>query len=116
MSEESEQEKTEHPTERRKQDALEKGQVLVSKDFVMAGVLLAGAGVFAFFGRQMFQELVGMFRQGMDVTPAISRDLPLLAWGPLHLSHRPDPGLLHAAHNRRSGRAVPSWRHAFHPR
>jgi len=79
MSEESEQEKTEHPTERRKQDALEKGQLLVSKDFVMAGVLLAGAGVFAFFGRQMFQELVGIFRQGMDVTPAISRDLPLLA-------------------------------------
>ncbi len=78
MSEESEQEKTEQPTERRKQDSLEKGQLLVSKDFVMASVLLTGAACFAFFGRQMFQELVGIFRNGMDVTPALSRDLPLL--------------------------------------
>jgi flagellar biosynthetic protein FlhB len=79
MSEESEQEKTEQPTERRKQDALEKGQLLVSKDFVMAGVLLAGAGIFAFFGRQMFQEIVGIFRYGLDITPVISRDMPLMA-------------------------------------
>ena len=79
MSEESEQEKTEHPTERRKQDALEKGQLLVSKDFVMASVLLAGAACFTFFGRQIFQEIVGIFRYGMEITPAISRETPLLA-------------------------------------
>lgn len=77
-SNESDQEKTEEPTERRKTDSLEKGQILSSKDFVMGAVLLTSVALFTVFGRAMFAEIVGEFRQGIDISSVILKDTSLL--------------------------------------
>ena len=78
-STDSDQEKTELPTERRKTDAIEKGQILSSKDFVMGAVLMTGVLTLTFFGRTMFTELVGSFRQGLDISSVLAKETSLLA-------------------------------------
>lgn len=78
-STDSDQEKTELPTERRKTDAIEKGQILSSKDFVMAAVLLTGVLLMTFFGRAMFTQLVGSFRDGLDISSVLAKETSLLA-------------------------------------
>lgn len=74
---ESDQEKTEDPTERRKTDSIEKGQILSSKDFVMGAVLVTSVLLFTFYGRAMFMELVGGFKQGLDISPVLARETNL---------------------------------------
>ena len=78
-STDSDQEKTELPTERRKTDAIEKGQILSSKDFVMGAVLLTGVLLMTFFGRAMFTQLVGSFRDGLDISSVLAKETSLLA-------------------------------------
>ena len=73
------QEKTEQPTERRLRESIEQGQILTSKDLVMAVVLLAGALQFYFIGRSFFNNMIGNFRSGLDVSGPLLRDVPLLA-------------------------------------
>jgi flagellar biosynthesis protein FlhB len=80
MSEETGQEKTERPTERRLQEALKQGQILTSRDLIMSLVLLVGAAQIYFGGRLMFGELVSNFRRGLDFATPLNRDLP-----PLHV-------------------------------
>jgi flagellar biosynthetic protein FlhB len=77
MAEEDSQEKTEQPTERRKQQAIEEGQILTSKDLIMAAVLLVAALQFAFVGRHLFFDLSAGFRNGFDITDPLARDVPL---------------------------------------
>lgn len=74
---ESDQEKTEEPTERRKTESIDKGQILSSKDFVMGAVLVTGVMLFTFFGRSMFAELVGGFRQGLDISSVLAKETNL---------------------------------------
>lgn len=77
MAEEDSQEKTEQPTERRKQQAIEEGQILTSKDMIMAAVLLVAALQFAFIGRHIFLDLSADFRNSFAINDPIMRDIPL---------------------------------------
>ena len=77
MSEETGQEKTEQPTGRRLEQAIQEGQILSSRDLVMAVVLLVGCAQFYFFGRFYYQEIQNSFRFGMDFYNPLARDLPL---------------------------------------
>lgn len=78
MSEETGQEKTEQPTGRRLEQAIEEGQILTSRDLVMAVVMLVGTIQFWFFGRMIFNDMAGNFRFGLDLYNPLARDLPLL--------------------------------------
>lgn len=78
MSEETGQEKTEQPTGRRLEQAVEEGQVLTSRDLLMAVVLLVGSIQFYFFGRYYYQEMQNGFRFGLDFYNPLARDLPLI--------------------------------------
>jgi flagellar biosynthetic protein FlhB len=80
MSEESGQEKTERPTERRLQEALKQGQILTSRDLIMSLILLVGAAQLYFGGRLLFAEVVSGFRRGLDFASPLQRDVP-----PLHV-------------------------------
>jgi flagellar biosynthetic protein FlhB len=73
------QEKTEQPTERRVRESIEQGQILSSKDLIMSVVLLAGTLQFYFIGRAFFNNMIGNFRVGLDVSGPFLRDIPLLA-------------------------------------
>ena len=73
------QEKTEQPTERRLRESIEQGQILSSKDVIMSVVLLAGTLQFYFIGRAFFNNMIGNFRTGLDVSGPFLRDIPLLA-------------------------------------
>ncbi len=77
MAQEDSQEKTEQPTERRKQQAIDDGQILSSKDLVMGAVLLVAAFQFALVGRSLYIDVSEGFRNGLDIIPALQRDLPL---------------------------------------
>lgn len=74
---ESSQEKTEQPTERRLREAIEQGQVLTSRDLAMSIVLLAAAAQFYFVGKNFFSEMLGNFRNGLDIAGPLARDIPL---------------------------------------
>ena len=78
MSEETSQDKTEQPTGRRLEQAIEKGQILTSRDLVMAAVLVGSVIQLMFLGRFLFNELTGNFRSGLDFATPMLRDLPLL--------------------------------------
>ena len=56
-SEDSGQDKTEEPTDKKKKDSREQGQVAQSKDLASVGVLLAVTMAFAFFGPGMSKKL-----------------------------------------------------------
>ena len=73
------QEKTEQPTERRVRESIEQGQILTSKDLMMSIVLLAGTVQFYFIGRSFFNDILGNFRTGLDIGGPLLRDIPLLA-------------------------------------
>jgi flagellar biosynthetic protein FlhB len=73
------QEKTEQPTERRLRESIEQGQILSSKDLIMSVVLIAGTLQFYFIGRAFFNNMIGNFRTGLDVSGPFLRDIPLLA-------------------------------------
>ncbi len=72
------QEKTEQPTERRLREAVEQGQVLTSKDLTMSVVLLVAAAQFYFIGRNFFYEMLNTFRNGLDISGPLAREIPLL--------------------------------------
>jgi flagellar biosynthetic protein FlhB len=78
MSEETGQEKTEQPIGRRLEQAVEEGQILTSRDLMMAVVLLVGSIQFYFFGRYYYQEMQNGFRFGLDFYNPLARDLPLI--------------------------------------
>ena len=57
MAEQSAQDKTEHPTARRREQALEKGQVARSQDLNSVAVLLGGLILLKMFGEQTIKGL-----------------------------------------------------------
>lgn len=66
MSEEADKdEKTEQPTAKRKQDAVQKGDVLQSRELGTALVVLAGAAWIALAGPWMMNALQNMLRRGL---------------------------------------------------
>jgi flagellar biosynthetic protein FlhB len=77
MSEETGQEKTEQPTGRRLEQAVEEGQILTSRDLVMAMVLLVGCVQFYLFGRYYYSEIRNAFSFSLDLYNPLVRDLPL---------------------------------------
>ena len=76
--EEGGQEKTEQPTERRLTQAIEQGQILTSKDLIMAMVLLVAAFEFSFFGRYFFTDIIGSFHSGLDFADPLLRGTSLI--------------------------------------
>lgn len=77
MAEEEGQEKTEQPTERRKQQAIEEGQILTSKDMVMGAVLLVAALQFAMTGRKLYLDVSAEFRNGLNIIDPLKSDSSL---------------------------------------
>lgn len=82
MADDSGQDKTEEPTEKRKKDGREKGQVAMSRELNSVGVLAAVVGVAAFWApglsRYMQRYTIRLFKDGVDNPEAFFGDLPLL--------------------------------------
>ena len=71
MADDSDLEKTEQPSQRRLDQAREKGQVARSRELSTFIVLLAGGGVLWFMGASFIQQMVKMLHNGLIV----SRDM-----------------------------------------
>ena len=59
---ETDQERTEEPTEKRKREAREKGQIARSKEMGTAFVLVSAAVAFFWFGESLYAGVRGLFR------------------------------------------------------
>ncbi len=79
MAEDGGQERTEDPTGKRLEQALEDGNVLTSKDLLLAVVMLGGALQLSIGGHYYFTTLLGAFRSGIDISDTLQRDVPLLS-------------------------------------
>ena len=71
---ESGQDKTEDPTEKRKRDAREKGEIARSKELNTVAVTLAGAGGLLAFGGHLAETLLAMMRMNFSLTRDIIVD------------------------------------------
>ncbi len=71
------QERTEDPTGRKLERALEEGQILTSKELLMAAVMLGGALQISIGGHYYFTEFLNAFRNGLDFSDVLQRDLSL---------------------------------------
>ncbi|MBF8775855.1 flagellar biosynthesis protein FlhB [Pseudomonas fulva] len=71
---ESGQDKTEEPTEKRKRDAREKGEIARSKELNTVAVTLAGAGGILAFGGHLAETLLEMMRMNFSLTREIIVD------------------------------------------
>jgi flagellar biosynthetic protein FlhB len=67
MAEDSDLEKTEQPSQRRLDQAREKGQVARSRELSTFAVLLAGGGTLWFMGAPFIQHMVKSLRDGLTV-------------------------------------------------
>lgn len=67
MAEDSDLEKTEQPSQRRLEQAREKGQVARSRELSTFTVLLAGGGVLWFMGASFTQRMVKMLHDGLTL-------------------------------------------------
>ncbi|MEG0860287.1 MAG: flagellar biosynthesis protein FlhB [Pseudomonas sp.] len=71
---ESGQDKTEDPTEKRKKDAREKGEIARSKELNTVAVTLAGAGALLAFGGGMAQALMELMRSNFILSREVIID------------------------------------------
>ena len=71
---ESGQDKTEDPTEKRKKDAREKGEIARSKELNTVAVTLAGAGALLVFGGGIAQTLVELMRINFTLSREVLTD------------------------------------------
>ncbi|MGH8438705.1 MAG: flagellar biosynthesis protein FlhB [Pseudomonas sp.] len=71
---ESGQDKTEEPTDKRKKDAREKGEIARSKELNTVAVTLAGAGALLAFGGGMAQALMELMRSNFILTREVITD------------------------------------------
>ncbi|MCX8502477.1 MAG: flagellar type III secretion system protein FlhB [Beijerinckiaceae bacterium] len=78
MAEDDGQERTEEPTGKRLDQALDDGNVLTSKDLLLAVVMLGGGLQLSIGGHYYFTSLLGAFRSGIDISDILQRDVPLL--------------------------------------
>ena len=72
MAESSDLEKTEQPSQRRLDQAREKGQVARSRELSTFAVLLAGGGTLWFLGASFTQHLVKMLQDGLTLNREIA--------------------------------------------
>ncbi|MBX9407536.1 flagellar biosynthesis protein FlhB [Pseudomonas baetica] len=71
---ESGQDKTEDPTEKRKKDSREKGEVARSKELNTLAVMLAGAGALLVFGGMLAQDLMELMRMNFSLSREVIMD------------------------------------------
>ncbi|MHC8360727.1 flagellar biosynthesis protein FlhB [Pseudomonas sp. LS2P72] len=71
---ESGQDKTEDPTEKRKKDSREKGEIARSKELNTLAVMLAGAGGLLIFGGALAQELMELMRMNFSLSREVILD------------------------------------------
>lgn len=71
---ESGQDKTEDPTEKKKKDAREKGEIARSKELNTLAVMLAGAGALLIFGGALAQELMELMRMNFSLSREVILD------------------------------------------
>ena len=72
------QEKTEEPSSKKQQESIDEGQLITSKELMLAAVMLTGCLQMMFNGRYFFNEFSGGFRSGLDIKDILLRDVPLL--------------------------------------
>lgn len=65
---ESGQDKTEDPTEKRKKDSREKGEIARSKELNTLAVMLAGAGALLIFGGALAQDMMELMRMNFTLS------------------------------------------------
>jgi flagellar biosynthetic protein FlhB len=71
---ESGQDKTEDPTEKRKKDSREKGEVARSKELNTLAIMLAGAGALLIFGGALAQDLMELMRMNFTLSREVILD------------------------------------------
>ena len=78
MAEDSDLEKTEQPSQRRLDQAREKGQVARSRELSTFAVLLAGGGILWFMGASFLQQMVKSLRHGLTLDRELAFNATLL--------------------------------------
>jgi flagellar biosynthetic protein FlhB len=71
---ESGQDKTEDPTEKRKKDSREKGEIARSKELNTLAIMLAGSGALLIFGGALAQDLMELMRQSFSLSREVILD------------------------------------------
>ena len=71
---ESGQDKTEDPTEKRKKDSREKGEIARSKELNTLAVVMAGAGALLVFGGMLAEDLMDLMRLNFTLTREVIMD------------------------------------------
>ncbi|VVO20371.1 flagellar biosynthesis protein FlhB [Pseudomonas fluorescens] len=71
---ESGQDKTEDPTEKKKKDAREKGEIARSKELNTLAIMLAGAGALLIFGGALAQDLMELMRMNFSLSREVILD------------------------------------------
>lgn len=71
---ESGQDKTEDPTEKRKKDSRDKGEIARSKELNTLAVMLAGAGALLIFGGALAQDLMELMRMNFTLSREVILD------------------------------------------
>ncbi|MBC3271613.1 flagellar biosynthesis protein FlhB [Pseudomonas sp. SWRI81] len=71
---ESGQDKTEDPTEKRKKDSREKGEIARSKELNTLAVMMAGAGALLIFGGMLAEELMDLMRLNFNLSREVVMD------------------------------------------
>jgi flagellar biosynthetic protein FlhB len=84
---ESGQDKTEDPTEKRKKDSREKGEIARSKELNTLAVMLAGAGGLLIFGGALAQDLMELMRMNFSLSREVILDQRSMGTYLLHSGH-----------------------------
>ncbi|RON12504.1 flagellar biosynthesis protein FlhB [Pseudomonas frederiksbergensis] len=71
---ESGQDKTEDPTEKRKRDSREKGEIARSKELNTLAIMLAGAGALLIFGGALAQDMMELMRMNFTLSREVILD------------------------------------------
>ena len=71
---ESGQDKTEDPTEKRKKDSRDKGEIARSKELNTLAIMLAGAGALLIFGGALAQEMMELMRMNFTLSREVILD------------------------------------------
>ncbi|WP_130908477.1 flagellar biosynthesis protein FlhB [Pseudomonas sp. Sample_16] len=71
---ESGQDKTEDPTEKKKKDAREKGEIARSKELNTLAIMLAGAGALLIFGGALAEEMMDLMRLNFSLSREVVLD------------------------------------------
>jgi flagellar biosynthetic protein FlhB len=84
---ESGQDKTEDPTEKRKKDSREKGEIARSKELNTLAVMLAGAGGLLIFGGALAQDMMELMRMNFSLSREVILDQRSMGTYLLHSGH-----------------------------